>query len=95
MSPPDFSDPESKLKLRLARPPRAASGLARFYFMAMKAFLGFCALSLIPIGYFEIQDRGFGWGLVGEAAVMLGGIAIMFAIVELLARFWRWMDKHL
>ena len=94
MSPPDFSDPESKLKLRLVRPPRAASGLARFYFIAMKAFLGFCALSLIPIGYFEIRDRGFDWGLVGEAAVMLGGIAIMFAIVELLARFWRWMDKH-
>lgn len=62
--------------------------------MAMKLFLGFCAISLIPIGYFESQDRGFSWALAGEAAVMLGGIAILFVLVELLSRFSKWMARR-
>jgi hypothetical protein len=94
MSPPDFSDPESKLRLSLVRPPRAVAGFSRFYFTAMKLFLGFCAIALIPISYFEFRDRGFSWGLAGDAVLMLGGIAMLFVLVDLLSRISKWMARR-
>lgn len=94
MSPPDFSDPESKLKLRFTGPPRFILIYGRVFFILVRAMLGFMALSLIWMTGFEIWDGGFRWPFIGQAVGMLIVLAGFFVVVELFARFWKWMDKR-
>ncbi|MFK4058903.1 hypothetical protein [Brevundimonas sp. NPDC046655] len=94
MSPPDFSDPESKLRLRLTRPPRFVSAYGRFVINLARVMLGFMALSLVWMTGVEILDAGFRWALIGQAPGMLVIMAGFFLIVELFARVWKWMDKR-
>ncbi|MFC5373113.1 hypothetical protein ACFPIF_11140 [Brevundimonas faecalis] len=94
MSPPDFSDPESKLKLRLTRPSRFVSAYGRFIINASRTLLGFMALSLVWMTGVEIWDGGFRWALIGEAFGILVIIGAFFVAIELFARLWTWMERR-